>query len=194
MEAAGSVSEVSTLSERGFEIKAGPSKLTITLWGDLGLGWVGRLAAALAGRGISIQSAQAVRRPDDTWRGTLEIDASAATTDPTALDYVALTTEDAPRMLEVSPSIDRFRVERTETGAIALRLFGTDRIGLLSGLLERMEFLGLFPERLRITTNGEFVDDTIWLRGVAGHTPSTGAEYALVQMLSQLRQGSGGDS
>jgi UTP:GlnB (protein PII) uridylyltransferase len=91
------------------------------------------------------------------------------------------------RAADQTPVIERFRIERTETGAISLRLFGTDRIGLLSGLLERMEFLGLFPERLRVTTNAEFVDDTIWLRGVAGHSPSTGAEQALIDMLTRLR-------
>jgi hypothetical protein len=49
--------------------------------------------------------------------------------------------------------------------------------------------LGLFPERLRVTTNGQFVDDTIWLRGVAGHMPSPSAEQALFEMLSKLRLG-----
>ena len=60
---------------RGFEIKPGlTANLNVTLWGDLGLGWLGRLCSALARRGISIQTAQAVRRPDDSWRGTLELD------------------------------------------------------------------------------------------------------------------------
>ena len=173
---------------RGFEIKPGlTANLHVTLWGDLGLGWLGRLSSALARRGISIQTAQAVRRPDDSWRGSLELDTTASTLDPLALDYRALCGEDPGLPDGQSPSLERFRIERTETGAISLRLFGLDRIGLLSGLLERMEFLGLFPERLRVTTNGQFVDDTIWLRGVAGHMPSPSAEQALFDMLSRLR-------
>lgn len=176
---------------RGFELKPGmTANLNVTLWGDLGLGWLGRLCNALARRGISIQTAQAVRRPDDSWRGTLELDTTACSTDPLTLDYVALSAEDARQHGDSFPALDRFRIERTETGTIALRLFGLDRIGLLSGLLERMEFLGLFPERLRVTTNGQFVDDTIWLRGVAGHMPSPSAEQALHDMLSKLRSAS----
>jgi hypothetical protein len=183
------------MADRGFELKPGlTANLNVSLWGDLGLGWFGRLSTALAQRGISIQTAQAVRRPDESWRGTLELVTTSALVDPLALDYLALCTEDPGRPDQHSPALDRFRVERTETGTIALRLFGLDRIGLLSGLLERMEFLGLFPERLRVTTNGQFVDDTIWLRGVAGHKPSPGAEQALCDMLSKLRgAGAGGD-
>lgn len=175
-------------ADRGFDLKPGmTADLGVTLWGDLGLGWFGRLSSALARRGISIQSAQAVRRPDDTWRGSLELMTCEATVDPETLDFLALAEEDGSRIDESAPVIERFRIERTETGAISLRLFGSDQIGLLSGLLERMEFLGLFPERLRVMTNGEFVDDTIWLRGVAGHAPGTGAEQALIDMLSRLR-------
>jgi hypothetical protein len=173
---------------RGFEIKPGlTANLHVTLWGDLGLGWLGRLSGALARRGISIRTAQAVRRPDDSWRGSLELDTTASTGDPLTLDYGELCAEDPGLPDGQSPALERFRIERTETGAISLRLFGLDRIGLLSGLLERMEFLGLFPERLRVTTSGQFVDDTIWLRGVAGHMPSPSAEQALFDMLSRLR-------
>jgi hypothetical protein len=194
--AATELKPVAPPATRGFEIKPGLSaNLNVTLWGDLGLGWLGRLCSALARRGISIQTAQAVRRPDDSWRGTLELDTTVSSADPLSLDYVALSAEDASRADELSPALDRFRIERTETGTISLRLFGLDRIGLLSGLLERMEFLGLFPERLRVTTSGQFVDDTIWLRGVAGHMPSPSAEQALYEMLSKLRSASnnGGD-
>jgi hypothetical protein len=173
---------------RGFEVKPGlTANLNVTLWGDLGLGWLGRLSGALARRGISIRTAQAVRRPDDSWRGSLELDTTSSTVSPRELDYVRLSAEDPGHPDALTPALDRFRIERTETGAISLRLFGMDRIGLLSGLLERMEFLGLFPERLRVTTNGQFVDDTIWLRGVAGHAPSPSAEQALFDMLSKLR-------
>jgi UTP:GlnB (protein PII) uridylyltransferase len=117
----------------------------------------------------------------------LELVTATSITDPQRLDYVELCREDAGGPDGQSPSLDHFRIERTETGAISLRLFGLDRIGLLSGLLERMEFLGLFPERLRVTTSGQFVDDTIWLRGVAGHMPSPSAEQALHDMLCKLR-------
>lgn len=63
----------------------------------------------------------------------------------------------------------------------------SDEKGSDIGLLERIEFLGLFPERLRVMTSGAFIDDTIWLGGVAGHPPSQSAEQALVEMLSRLR-------
>lgn len=105
---------------RGFEIKPGlTANLNVTLWGDLGLGWLGRLSSALARRGISIQMAQAVRRPDDTWRGSLELVTATSSTDPQRLDYVELCREDAGGAEGQSPALDHFRIERTETGAIS---------------------------------------------------------------------------
>ena len=168
-------------SRSGFETRVGErGGLAVTVWGDLGLGWFRRLASAVARRGISIQSAAATRDSDDNWTGRVELDV-----DPNTLNYLALTDEDAGTSLALPP-IERFRMERTETNAICLRVFARDRVGLLSALLDRMQFLGLFPVRLRVTTDGPLVDDTIWLRGVADHPPSTEAERALTALLQEL--------
>lgn len=178
-------------ARRGFEAHAGDKGgLSVAIWGDLGLGWFRRLASAVAKRGISIQSAAATRDSDDSWSGRLELDVTEASVDPKSLNYLALTEEDAGAVLELPP-IETFRVERTETNAICLRVFAQDRVGLLSALLERMQFLGLFPVRVRVTTDGPLVDDTIWLKGVAGHPPSAEAERALVALLQQLSAANG---
>jgi UTP:GlnB (protein PII) uridylyltransferase len=157
--------------------------------GDLGLGWFGRLARARPRRGIGIRSAAAARDSDHSWSGRLDLDAATASSDPEALNYLALTEEESEPSLELAP-IERFRIERTETNAICLRVFAPDRVGLLSALFERMQFLGLFPVRLRVSTDGSLVDDTIWLRGVADHPPSSDAERALNALLCHLSSGS----
>ncbi|MGC4091508.1 MAG: hypothetical protein QM756_27240 [Polyangiaceae bacterium] len=140
----------------------------------------------MARRGVSIRSAAASRDSDDSWSGRVELDVSEANVDARVLNYLALTEEDAGASLSLNAPIERFRLERSETNAICLRVFARDRVGLLSSLLERVQFLGLFPVRLRVTTDGPMVDDTIWLRGVAGHPPSPDAERALVHLLREL--------
>ena len=182
-----SVESAPLRARRGFETSPGDSgTLSVALWGDLGLGWFGKLARALARRGLSIHSAAAARDSDDTWSGRIELDVSQASADPRELDYVSLTEEDTGARLEMSAPIERFRIERSETNAICLRVFAYDKLGLLSGLLDRVQFLGLFPVRLRVTTEGALVDDTIWLRGVAGHPPSPDAERALSALMNEL--------
>ncbi len=186
--AAKSVSANAQPSASGFEIGSGPEQgVSVKLWGALGLGWFGRLATALARRGLSIQNATASRDGDETWLGKLDLSTLNATVDPQTLDYLALAEEEPLTPEDLQTAIERFRIERTETDAICLRLFAKDQVGLLSVLLERMQFLGLFPVRLRVTTSGAFVDDTLWLRGVAGHPPSAEAERALSDLLSRLR-------
>jgi hypothetical protein len=182
-----SVQSTAARARRGFETSPGESGgLSVALWGDLSLGWFSKLARALARRGISIQSAAATRDGDDTWAGRIELDVSQASVDPLELNYLSLTEEDTGPLLGLSAPIERFRIERTETNAICLRVFAHDKLGLLSGLLDRVQFLGLFPVRLRVSTDGPLVDDTIWLRGVASHPPSTEAERALTALLNEL--------
>jgi UTP:GlnB (protein PII) uridylyltransferase len=174
----------------GWKVEAQSSnQFTVHLWGDLGLGWFGRLATALAQRGLNIDSAQAVRDGDSAWSGTLQLSTSgspAEPVDPRSLDYVTLSNESCAVGHEVNLSCDTHRLVRTETGTLQLRLIAADQLGLLSSLLDRLQFLGLFPERLRVTTTGQFVDDTLWLRGVAGHPPSTQAEQALRELLTRI--------
>ena len=178
-------------ARRGFEASAGEKGvLNVVLWGDLGLGWFRRFASAVARRGISIKSAAATRDADESWSARIELEVEGANSDPRSLNYLALAEEDAGSSLELAP-IDRFRIERTETAAICLRVFARDRVGLLSALLDRMQFFGLFPVRLRVTTDGPVVDDTIWLKGVADHPPSSEAERALVALLQQLSTSNG---
>jgi len=170
----------------GFEVRAGStSDIEVTLWGDLGLGWFGHISMALARRGLNIRSAQATRRAGDEWHGVLNLVSTSASVDPYALDYLALASEMSPLSGE-KPAIEGFRLERTASGALELRLSALDQIGLLAGLLDRCEFLGLFPERLRVATNGRAVDDTLWLRAVAGMSASAQAERALRDLLASL--------
>jgi UTP:GlnB (protein PII) uridylyltransferase len=170
----------------GFQVSAGATAdIGVTLWGDLGLGWFGKLSTALARRGLSIHSAQATRTANDNWTGSLELLVSSSTSDPYGLDYLELAREQ-PVSQNQEPSFERFRVERTSTGALELRFSAKDQLGLLSGLLDRLEFLGLFPERLRVATDGDRVEDTLWLRGVAGNGPSAQTEEALRALMLRL--------
>lgn len=179
-------SSVDTAS--GFELQPNDSDgLTLTLWGDLGLGWLGRLSNALSRRGISIESVDAIRRADGSWFGALGISIARATVAPTELDYFALCSEGRDETIALrEPRLERFQIERTATGALELRLNAADAVGFLASVLDRCEFLGLFPERLKVTTSDGMIYDTLWLRGVAGNEPSSEAERALRAQFSRL--------
>jgi hypothetical protein len=187
MQSAASTAE----SGSGFELQRGDdSELALTLWGDLGLGWLGRLANALSRRGISIQSVDAIRRADGSWFGGLRLSTVHATIAPSELDYFALCSE-GPRdsVPSLTPKLERFQVERTPTGGLELRLQAVDEVGFLACVLDRCEFLGLFPERLKVTTRDGIINDTLWLRGVAGNTASSEAERELRAQFTRFVRG-----
>jgi hypothetical protein len=176
-------------SGSGFELQRGDSaEMTLTLWGELGLGWLGRLANALSRRGIGIQSVDAIRRSDGSWFGSMQLGVSHATIAPSELDYYALCSEGpedrggSARELR----LERFQIERTAAGALELRLSGPDEVGFLATVLDRCEFLGLFPERLKVTTQQGLINDVLWLRGVANNAPSAEAERALRALFLRL--------
>jgi hypothetical protein len=175
-------------SGSGFELqRSEDADLALTLWGDLGLGWLGRLANALSRRGIGIQSVDAIRRSDGSWFGSLRLASTHATIAPSELDYFELCSErpgDANGARE--PRVERFQIDRTAAGGLELRLRAPDEVGFLALVLDRCEFLGLFPERLKVTTCDGTINDTLWLRGVAGNAPSSEAERALRSQFSRL--------
>jgi hypothetical protein len=178
----------------GFKVGGGTTAdVGLSIWGDLGLGWFGKLSMALARRGMSIQDAQAARIAHDSWTGRLELLTGNANVDPYTLDYLALAREPGRREdMDGEPRFSRARVERSSTGTLELRFSAEDQLGLLANLLDRLEFLGLFPERLQVTTQGERVDDTLWLRAVAGNAPSPQAEDALRALMARLVVSAGG--
>lgn len=161
--------------------------MALTLWGDLGLGWLGRLASALSRRGIGIQAVDAIRRTDGSWFGSLQLGVAHASIAPTELDYFSLCSE-APdnRGSSRDLRLDRFQIERTAAGALELRLNGADEVGFLAAVLDRCEFLGLFPERLKVTTDEGTINDVLWLRGVANNAPSAEAEHALRAQFTRI--------
>lgn len=175
-------------SASGFELQPNESGgLTLTLWGDLGLGWLGRLANALSRRGISIESVDAIRRADGSWFGALRLAIVLATIAPTELDYFSLCSEGRDDTIALrEPRLERFQIERTAAGALELRLQAADEVGFLASVLDRCEFLGLFPERLKVTTQEGMINDVLWLRGVAGNAPSSEAERALRAQFTRL--------
>jgi hypothetical protein len=168
-------------SGNGFELQRSENaEVALTLWGDLGLGWLGRLASALSRRGIGIVSVDAIRRSDGSWFGSLVLAVGEATIAPSELDYYGLCSEGPEvRGLARELRLERFQVERTAAGALELRLNGPDEVGFLAAVLDRCEFLGLFPERLQVTTQQGTINDVLWLRGVANNEPSVEVERAL---------------
>jgi hypothetical protein len=175
-------------SGSGFELKRSDSaEMALTLWGELGLGWLGRLANALSRRGVGIQSVDAIRRSDGSWFASMQLGVTHATIAPSELDYYALCSEgpeDRGSARELR--LERFQIERTAAGALELRLNGPDEVGFLAAVLDRCEFLGLFPERLKVTTQQGMINDILWLRGVANNAPSAEAERALRAQFMRL--------
>jgi hypothetical protein len=173
-----------------FLSSAGAGLYDVTFEGRFRLGWFGRLCAALSVRNISVENGSAERDQDGTWTGHLQIRPLAGASEVEALHWAELCEE---QTLGLPPLVDlgvlRVFVERRGKRAIELHLAAKDQLGFLSALLGRFGFLGLFPERIHVSTRGSSIDDVFVLSSLAGEI-SDSLEAKLIGVLRRTEGGS----
>lgn len=158
-----------------------PSSAAIALWGDLPVGWAGRLAAGLAEHGLDTRRAGAVRSQEHGWLAEFEV-GHARGVDPGGVDYLALCAEE--RVAEAELVISEFSLQRGYDAGLELWVVAPDRLGFLAALLGRLAFFSLFPEAMSITTVGEQAVDELRVRGLGGLPPVAEIEHALRRALA----------
>jgi hypothetical protein len=163
---------------------AGTGFSRVALWGELPLGWAGRLAAGLARHGLDTRTAMAMRSSEHGWLAEFEV-AHRPRVDLGEIDYLRLCQEERDMVVE-DLALERFTLKRLiEAGTLELTVVARDRLGFLALLLGQLAFFSLFPEAMRITTVDQLAHDSLWLRGLNDRPPGAAIEAALVQSLSR---------
>jgi hypothetical protein len=136
-------------------------------------GWVGRLAAALSKRRVSVVRGRGTRRGGHTWDVDLLLEPLDRGVSLAELDYLALA-RDGRTPIESSGAsleLDTFSLQRTEQDLV-VDLEGVDGLGFLDRVLRVFAFYSLFPRELHLETKGPKVRDRFYLQSLGGQAPS----------------------
>lgn len=160
-----------------------PGRFALRLWGRLPRGWLDALCAGLAHHGVSVESGIARQGEDRDWVASFELSQPPGATDPLLLDLLELMSRRRGSAPPIALEGYALRTIARAGGALALEVWGADQVGFLSGLLERIGFLGLTPLEVRIETDAAGVRDAFVLRGHDGRAPSARAAKLLAEVL-----------
>lgn len=171
--------------QNGFELRRTPSgPLELKLWGRFPPGWTGALSGGLSRRRIGIIRGHA-RKVQTSWSAMFELDASRCAANPDSIDFLAMALDDRDEGPATDLSLKEFTLVDS-AGALQLEVRATDQLGFLASLLNRLAFLFLFPEEMRIETVDDRAVDRFRLKGIGGTPPSPTARAALERKLQDL--------
>ena len=167
----------------------GPNEFRVRLGGLFTGAWMARLSTRLAERELSIDHIHARLTTDQIWIAELHLIRVAEGIDPLSLDYAALAEDDSEGPISGNLAIDGYRLieSRDYGGSLMLTLEAPDSLGLLGALLGRLAHLELFPVELHIETRAGRAYDSLWLAGIGGAPPESGARDAVVELLDRSR-------
>lgn len=175
-------------TQNGFELRrTSAGTLELRLWGRFPPGWAGALSAGLSRKGIGIIRGNA-KKVQTSWSALFELDASGCGANLNSIDFLALALDDRDSGPATAFTLSEFSLTDPESndGALQLEVRAADQLGFLAALLNRLAFLFLFPEEMRIeTVNGRAVD-RFRLKGIGGTPPSSTARAALERKLQDL--------
>lgn len=172
--------------ERCFEIQPRDARRhLLRLWGDLPRGWEAPLFRGLARHGLGVVRGEARRRGDGRTRAHFEIERGPRATDPLRLDVLDLATPRPGRRRAEPIVLTGHRLAPSDAfgGSLHLEVFAADQHGFLGGLLDRLTFLSLVPEAMRVETGPEGVFDRFHLKTADGRSPGRAAQHILEEVL-----------
>ncbi len=164
---------------------AGSGPRQLHLEGQLALGWMGRLAAGLAARRVSVVSARARQSAPRQWEAVFEIEPLDPGLDLDGLDYLGLVALAPARPPAAVPRLRAYRLT-LEGDALRVELQAPDQLGFLDGILRAFARCGLFPCEMSVETRGGEALDAFALRGIGGGTPPRAIRDALEARLARL--------
>lgn len=174
--------------QNGFELRPTPvGTIELKLWGRFPPGWAGSLTGGLSRKGISVIRGSA-KKVHTSWEAVFETDVSRCAADPNRIDYLALAMDDGCTEPGNGITLSGFSLGDPEKhdGALLLEVSAPDQLGFLAALLNRLAFLFLFPEEMRIETVKGKAVDRFRLKGIGGNPPSATARAALQRKLQDL--------
>ena len=164
---------------------AGSGPRQLHLAGQLALGWMGRLAAALAAHRVSVVSARARQSAPRQWEAVFEIEPLDPAVALEALDYLRFVALAPVRPPAAVPRLRSYRLS-LDGDALRVELRAADALGFLDGVLRAFAGCGLFPCEMSVETREGEALDSFALRGIAGGAPPRAICEALEARLSRL--------
>lgn len=163
----------------------GPRLARVGLWGELPVGWAGRLARGLADAGVDIRRGEAKCNDSRLWLAEFELSAQGLL-DLSTLDYLKLCRADGASHDNEALKLYHFELGRAPDGAaLELMIRAPDKLGFLGRLLGHLAFFSLFPESMSVTSLNGTAHDWFTLRGVGGSRPSVHIEHMVTSSLSR---------
>jgi hypothetical protein len=178
------------LSTSGTALKyLGMRRYQLTMEGRFDPGWICGLSHGLAQRKVNITRVEAARGTGRNWQSSLDLDFSAAVLAPDAIDYLALSRSNASVQALAEPiALDDYQLECSTKceGSLYLEASGSDRLGVLSALLNTFSLFSLFPAEMLVETKNKRIFDRFWLKGMGGSAPSREAVAALRERMQEF--------
>jgi hypothetical protein len=143
-------------------------------------GFVGSLAAGLAGHGVGIVRGFAESSVFGEWEAELVIERDSGRAWPSLSDFVAFADRDvrdySAARVELSSGSASWVPDHG--GSLLVIVEGEDRLGFLASVLNRLAHLALYPVEIAITTTAGRAADRLWLRAPGHREPSPDAVHA----------------
>lgn len=172
----------------GFSIVPNTRALySVRLWGPLEPLWADRFSLGLAALGLSILNGFARQDREGQWGGEFLVTTTEGATDPTTVDYLALTRTE-PEVRRPTLVLDDYALDGSpERGAaLYLEVRGPDGLGFLGSLLRTLAQLDLVPQEMTIGTCDGQAFDRFLLKAADGQVPSDRTGQVLAATLDRL--------
>ena len=155
----------------------------LKIWGRLPRCWADHLCRGLARNGLGIVQGFARHGAEAEWIGSFELERTRRGVDPMLVDFLALALRPPSDVAPPPIAIEHYTIEVAADGALDLELIGPDQLGFLGGLLERLSFLSLVPDEMKVETGPGGIHDRFRLRMRDGGAPGVATARILAEIL-----------
>ena len=141
----------------------------LEMWGPLPDSWAGNFALHCFGRGIMIESADAIEVSAGRWAARFQL--AQVREQGVALEgdfmWMARRPPRGVPMLPAPEVVVEISDASLDDDLLLAEVRGSDAIGLLADVLRRFGALGLAPRRFSLRSNDGYVSDHFWLQQVS---------------------------
>ena len=160
---------------------------SVRLWGPLGSLWADHFSLGVSALGLSILNGFARQDASGAWGAEFLITPTEGATDPTTVDYLALTRAE-PLVRSPAPLVlEDYALDGSpERGAaLYLEVRARDRLGFLGSLLRTLAQLSLVPKEMTIGTRDGEAFDRFLLKAADGRLPTDHTRQVLAATLDR---------
>jgi len=163
----------------------GTHRATLQLAGVFMPGFVGSLAAGLAGQGVSIVRGFAEANAFGEWEAEFVLERTKDRDWPTSADFVRFADHDVRDYSTARVALSTGSASRVPDhgGSLLVIVEGEDQLGFLASVLNRLAQVALYPVEIAVSTTAGRAADRFWLRAPGHREPRPEALQAVSMAL-----------